>query len=188
MTHYNYRSLAAETASRSKPCTALALHAYSGLQGAYAITTGTPRLLQGRIPYITQTYERDLRKVQYYLISLSREHEKSRLLRLPLTAPPSKMPPQRNALGPISGNTTRGKELTPYARGCIETAGQLGLKPHAIQGLFKSSCGAIRTTLTQATHRIKGQSLPRSGRPKVYSERDYRHLLQHIRKRPKDTY
>jgi hypothetical protein len=107
---------------------------------------------------------------------------------LPLTTPPPKMPPQRTALGPISGNTTRGKELTPYARGCIETAGQLGLKPHAIQDLFKSSRGAIRTTLTQATHRIKGQSLPRSGRPKVYSERDYRHLLQHIRKRPKDTY
>jgi hypothetical protein len=99
---------------------------------------------------------------------------------LPLTTPPLKMPPQRTALGPISGNTTRGKELTPYAQGCTETAGQLGLKPHAIQDLFKSSCRAIRTTLTQATHRIEGQSLPRSRRPKVYSERDYRYLLQHI--------
>jgi hypothetical protein len=107
---------------------------------------------------------------------------------LPLTTPPPKMPPQRTALGPISGNTTRGKELTPYARGCIETAGQLGLKPHAIQDLFGASRGAIRTTLTQATRRIEGQSLPRPGRPKVYSEREYRRLLQHIRKCPKDTY
>jgi hypothetical protein len=98
------------------------------------------------------------------------------------------MPPQRNALGPISGNTTRGKELTPYARGCIETAGQLGLKPHAIEDLFGSSRGAIRTTLTQATHHIEGQSLLRSRRPKVYSEHGCRCLLQYIRKCPKDTY
>lgn len=43
--HYNYRFLAAETTSQSEPCTVLALHAYSGLQGAYGVTTGTLRLL-----------------------------------------------------------------------------------------------------------------------------------------------
>jgi hypothetical protein len=67
---------------------------------------------------------------------------------LPFTTPPPKMPPQRTALGPISGNTTRGKELTPYAQGYIETASQLGLKPHVMQDIFGSSRGAIWTTLT----------------------------------------
>jgi hypothetical protein len=60
-----YRSLAAETtvpAGRS-PHRAGLIPLIIGLQGAYAINTGTPRLLQGRIPYITQTYERDLRTV-----------------------------------------------------------------------------------------------------------------------------
>jgi hypothetical protein len=47
MTHYNYRSLAAETTSWSEAPHRAAYTAYSGLQGAYAITTGIPRLLQG---------------------------------------------------------------------------------------------------------------------------------------------
>jgi hypothetical protein len=49
------------------------------------------------------------------------------------------MPPLQTLLGPSFGNVTRGKELTLYARGCIETASQLGLKPHAIEDLFSVS-------------------------------------------------
>jgi hypothetical protein len=61
MTHYNYRSLVAETTSPVGASPRWAYTACSGLQGVYAITTGTSRLLQGRIPYINRTFVRGLR-------------------------------------------------------------------------------------------------------------------------------
>jgi len=46
----------------------------------------------------------------------------------------------------------------------------------------------IKSTITTSQYRIQGHNLPKSGRPKVYTHRDYRKLLRHIRLYPKDTY
>jgi hypothetical protein len=39
---------------------------------------------------------------------------------------------------------------------------------------------AVRGTIALATSRLDGASLPRSGRPVVYNDRDQRMMLRHI--------
>ena len=48
------------------------------------------------------------------------------------------MPPQRRPLGPISGNTIKKKELTPYKRGQIVGASIIGLDNPTIATTLKT--------------------------------------------------
>jgi hypothetical protein len=46
----------------------------------------------------------------------------------------------------------------------------------------------IQSIVTSISYRIQGHNLPKSGRPKVYTHRDYRKLLWYVRLYPKDRY
>ena len=92
------------------------------------------------------------------------------------------MPPQRNPLTPISGNTIKGSELSRYERGLIVGAIIGGLTPREIEVEFNASCGAVRRTLELRNTRQDGVSRVK------YSTRDRRTLLSHIRKYSNATF
>ena len=84
----------------------------------------------------------------------------------------------RRPLAPIHNNRVQKKELTPYKRGQIVGAAKLGGKPAKIAKVLKTTLSTVRTTLRRASIRTNGESLPRSGRPKIYSDRDVRRLVR----------
>ena len=94
----------------------------------------------------------------------------------------------RTPLGPRSGNVRRGPELTPYQRGLIVGAASLGKKPTGIAGQYKLPLETVKSTLRLDLVRNEGQSKPRSGRLKAYSDRDERKILRQVRLHPKCTY
>jgi hypothetical protein len=98
------------------------------------------------------------------------------------------MPPQRTPLGSISGNSRRGKELTPYMRGKIAGKASEGAKPAAIAIKLKIPRKTIEYTLQQDELRNDGHSLPRKARKKSYTDAQERRIIRHIRIHPKDTY
>ena len=98
------------------------------------------------------------------------------------------MPPNRKVLGPISGNIQKRRELTPYERGKIAAAAELGLRGAEIKAAYNHPESTIRKTISLDLLRNQGTSLPRSGRPKKYTAHDERVLLRHVRLNPKDTY
>jgi hypothetical protein len=87
------------------------------------------------------------------------------------------MPAQRTSLGVISGNRHHKKELNPYQRGFIVGYASAGITPTSIAKTLKLSQCTIASTIELDPLRINGASQPRSGRPKVYTEADYRLLL-----------
>ena len=64
----------------------------------------------------------------------------------------------------------------------------IGARIDELAEAFKAPEGTIKTTLRQAKFRHNGESLPRSGRPKSWNERDVRSLIRCIRLHPKYTY
>jgi hypothetical protein len=77
----------------------------------------------------------------------------------------------RTPLGPRSGNARRGPELAPYQRGLIVGAASSGRKPTGIAGQYKLPLETIKSTLRLDLERNEGESKPRNGRPKAYSDR-----------------
>lgn len=95
----------------------------------------------------------------------------------------------RTPLGPVAGNRRgRGIELTPNERGRIEGLAMAGKTNREIELLTKHSRGAIRGTIALERLRQDGNSLPRSGRPLLYSIRDCRTMLRNLRLYPKLTF
>jgi hypothetical protein len=94
----------------------------------------------------------------------------------------------RTPLGPRSGNARRGPELTPYARGKIVGAAQLGASPTVIATLQNLPRTTISSTIHVDPERNEGQSKPRTGRPKLYTDQDERRILRQVRLYPKCTY
>jgi len=94
----------------------------------------------------------------------------------------------RTPLGPRSGNARRGPELTPYARGRIVGAARAGISPAQIARDENRSYSTITSTLELDLQRDEGESKPRSGRPKLYTDRDERKILRQVRLYPKCTY
>jgi hypothetical protein len=94
----------------------------------------------------------------------------------------------RTPLGPRSRNARRGPELTPYQRGLIVGAASLGKKPTRIARQYKLPLETVKSTLRLNLVRNEGQLKPRSGRPKAYSDRGERKILQQVQLHPKCTY
>jgi hypothetical protein len=96
------------------------------------------------------------------------------------------MPPQRTPLRDVDGNRRgRGPELTPYQRGRIEGARIAGMSPREIELSIKHLRGTVRGILALETLRTNGSSIPRKGRPLLYSNRDRRIMLKNLRSYPK---
>ena len=99
------------------------------------------------------------------------------------------MPPQRTPLRSINGNRgIRGPELTPYKRGRIVGAFDAGLSPREIELQLNHSRGAVRGAIALSNLKTNGASLPRSGRPLIYNDRDQRTMLRNLRLYPKSTF
>jgi transposase len=100
------------------------------------------------------------------------------------------MPPQRrSALAEMSENIVRSNELTPYQRGLIVGASDWGAKPMQLSHITHIPPSTIKRTINKAAIRDnKGNSLPRSGRPKKIEERDKRRILREVRTHPKQAY
>lgn len=94
----------------------------------------------------------------------------------------------RTPLCPISGNVKRGCELTPYERGIIIGSYNSSKSPCEIELEISYSRGAVRSTIALETTRANGVSLPRSGHPIIYNDRDKRIMLRYIRIYPKSTF
>ena len=94
----------------------------------------------------------------------------------------------RRPLGQISGNSIKGKELSPYMRGLITGKHESGIKPSHISQDLQIPRSTIVDTIQQNSTRNEGKSNPRPGRPKSYSERDERHILLLIKRDPFITY
>lgn len=91
----------------------------------------------------------------------------------------------RTPLSSTTGNRQRGPELSPYQRGLIIGATIGGMSPREIEDEMQLSRGAIRTTIAMDETRSEGVSCPRSGRPRIYTDRDDRMMLRHLRFYPK---
>ncbi|CAG8962255.1 hypothetical protein HYFRA_00005309 [Hymenoscyphus fraxineus] len=98
------------------------------------------------------------------------------------------MPPIRTPLRNITLPRAHNYELTPYQRGQVVGMTYKGAKSTEIESVLDITRGAVRNTLSLELFRHDGETLPRIGRPKEYSESDVRHVLRHVRKYPKDTY
>jgi hypothetical protein len=99
------------------------------------------------------------------------------------------IPMQRQPLGTRSVNIrSKGPELSAYVRGKIKAASEFGVQNCDISRAYKIPESTIESTLTLDPLRCDGKSLPRSGRPKTYDERDERHIIRHVRLYPKCTY
>jgi hypothetical protein len=94
----------------------------------------------------------------------------------------------RTPLGPRSRNIRGGPELTPYARGKIVGAAQSGKTPTEIAASQNWTRSTVQSTLLLNPHRNEGESQLRSSRPKTYTEREERCILQQVRLHPKCTY
>ena len=94
----------------------------------------------------------------------------------------------RRVLGEISGNSRRGIELSPYARGEIVRSRNLGQAWKAIKDDFKNPLTTLQSIYYTNPLRNEGVSLPRSGRPRQYDARDERSILRYVRKNPKHTW
>jgi len=94
----------------------------------------------------------------------------------------------RRVLGPISGNIQKRKELSPYVRGKIIGARLASATPTQMSQQLNLHDSTIRTTIKRDPLRNNGESQPRPGQPKTYTDRDVRNLVRHVRINPKDTY
>jgi hypothetical protein len=94
----------------------------------------------------------------------------------------------RPVLGEISGNITRGKELTPKLRGQVISMAECGHNVPYIMARFKLSRKAVRYTLDNDELRTNANSLPRPGATKSFTALDERNIVRHARYKPKDIY
>jgi hypothetical protein len=79
----------------------------------------------------------------------------------------------RCPLGPIDGNITRGKELTPKLRNKVCALKEAGHGISYIMGCFKLSRGAVCYTLDHEASRPEtNTSAPRPGAKKTYNYLD----------------
>ena len=99
-----------------------------------------------------------------------------------------KMPPQRRALQEISGNNSRGPNLSSEQRAQIIALSNVGCKTIELASQFNVTQRSIQRTLRRWASHATTKDLPRSGRPEKTTPRDVRRLVIQARKTPKITY
>ena len=94
----------------------------------------------------------------------------------------------RIPLGELNPNRVPNTELSSYLRGKIERSHELGQGRTRISRSLEIPSSTVQYTLEQNPLRIDGESLPRAGRPKKYTEKDARRVVRFVRIHPKSTY
>ena len=95
---------------------------------------------------------------------------------------------QRTPLAPIFANRVQKTELSPYQRGIIVGANRSGAALQEIAEATGLSKATVSSTISRATKRYEGYSIPREGRSKTLSDRQRRHLIRIVRLEPKILY
>jgi transposase len=90
----------------------------------------------------------------------------------------------RRPLAQISGNITTNNELSPYLRGLIIGKYDAGVTITQISQILEIPSSTVFNTIQRNSKRNDGKSSSRSGRPKSYTERDKRHIIQLIKRDP----
>jgi transposase len=98
------------------------------------------------------------------------------------------MPSPRTPLGVIDSNIKKRKELSPYSRGKVIGARLIGGTLGQIANALNLPKSTVQTTLFLDQLRNHGQSLPRNGAPRAYTDRDERKILRYVRNNPKTKY
>lgn len=99
------------------------------------------------------------------------------------------MAPQRTPLGLLNNNPRyRGPELSPNKRGRATGMCAGGMSEVKVAVELEVSRRAVRNAKRLAALNTEGRSLPRSGRPRVYTDRDNRTMLRNLRLFPKNTF
>ena len=88
----------------------------------------------------------------------------------------------------ISSNIAKKPLLTPFQRGKLVGAAEIGLSPAEIARTFNRPDSTVRNTLKIDRLRNEGNTRRRTGRPREYSDRDVRNLVKYVRLHPKDTW
>jgi len=95
----------------------------------------------------------------------------------------------RQILGEISGNSKRGKELTPWDRATIVSQRKAGLTyPEISKELGIALTTVKKTVKKHSAGDSTGHSKPRSGRPKKHDDRVHRRIIRFCRTAPDATY
>jgi hypothetical protein len=98
------------------------------------------------------------------------------------------MPPCRTPLGPIDGNRVYNEEYTPYTRGKIIGVHRAGMRTVSMEREFGVTRGGIISIIAYEAIRLEGATQPRTGTPRIYSDRDCRVMLKNLRLYPKQTF
>jgi IS30 family transposase len=94
----------------------------------------------------------------------------------------------RRLLAEISGNRAAYYELLTYQRGKIKRSHELGQSIRAIAKDIKFAPSTVQNTLKRNPQRNEAITLPRTGRPRKYTERDKRRIIYFIQINLKSTY
>lgn len=96
--------------------------------------------------------------------------------------------PQRRPLAPIGANRVQNSQLSEVQRAQIFGQAVAGAGDAAIALKEHLPLSTIKSTIAKVRKRHSVVTAPRKGRPKVFSDRDQRHLLRYIRANPQATW
>ena len=88
----------------------------------------------------------------------------------------------------ISGNRRRHSEYNAYQRGLIAGAQVCGVTPGALRKRFGIPKSSAQYILLNVLQNNNGNFASRSGRPRLLSIRDERHIIRIVRHESKITY
>ena len=88
----------------------------------------------------------------------------------------------RTPLSTIDGNYTKNKELSEYLWGQITGKAASGVGQRQIARDLQLPRTTLQHTLQRESKRIDGKSSPRTGRPKIYTERDRQYIMTIIKR------
>jgi transposase len=94
----------------------------------------------------------------------------------------------RTPLREINGNRQGRIELSTSLRQRVAGAHDCKVAKSSIARLFEIPRSTVRNTIKLDPLRIDQESLPRSGRPRLVTDRDERYILRFVRQKPKATY
>lgn len=94
------------------------------------------------------------------------------------------MAPRRPQRRPFSANNKRNQELKPLERSYIAAAHKYGGTATQIAEDLQRPRSTIYSTLRNASSKQNFESRSRSGRPKIFTDRDKRSIIRLIKKHP----
>lgn len=96
--------------------------------------------------------------------------------------------PRRRPLSNIPVNISSRRQLSSSAKDRIHGRALAGQSAREISSAERAPKSTIDHLLQRVEHRNTTANLPRSGRPRIYNDRDERRIIRQVRLSPKITY